>query len=101
MRYTIPVQFKDGATKAIFDGAASPATRRALPTQLHEIARRKIDMILSASSLVDLTKPPGNRLEALRGKRKGQHSIRINDQYRVCFRWRIDGPCDIEIADYH
>jgi len=95
------VQFKDGATLAIFDGANTSAARRALPERLHEIARRKIDLILSVSALADLAKPPSNHLEALKGKRKGQHSIRINDQYRVCFRWSIEGPSDIEITDYH
>ncbi|WP_236789651.1 type II toxin-antitoxin system RelE/ParE family toxin [Amycolatopsis sp. GM8] len=65
------------------------------------IARRKLEMINAAATLTDLTVPPGNRLELLRGDRTGQHSIRINDQYRICFRWTEAGPEDIEICDYH
>jgi len=62
---------------------------------------RKLDQLDAAASLNDLRVPPGNRLEALSGNRKGQHSIRINDQYRVCFVWKGDGAKDVEIADYH
>jgi len=64
------------------------------------IARRKLEMLAAANRLSDLMVPPGNRLEALRGDRKGQHSIRINDQWRICFRWD-EGACDVEIVDYH
>ena len=65
------------------------------------IARRKLMMLNNASNLADLSVPPNNRLEALRGERKGQHSIRINDQWRICFHWQ-DGDCrDVEIVDYH
>lgn len=64
-------------------------------------ARRKLDMLASATSLKDLRSPPGNRLEALSGDRRGQHSIRINDQWRICFVWSDDGPTDVEIVDYH
>ena len=68
---------------------------------LQRIARRKLELIEAAEVLGDLRTPPGNRLEALRGTRKGQHSIRINDQWRICFRWRADGAHDVEITDYH
>ncbi|MES1158871.1 MAG: type II toxin-antitoxin system RelE/ParE family toxin [Terricaulis silvestris] len=64
-------------------------------------ALRKLDMLDAAQLLADLRVPPGNRLEALAGDRKGQHSIRINDQFRVCFRWTDDGPENVEIVDYH
>ncbi|GHF61576.1 proteic killer suppression protein [Amycolatopsis bartoniae] len=64
-------------------------------------AQRKLEMVNAAAILTDLAAPPGNRLEALRGDRAGQHSIRINDQYRVCFRWTDAGPEDVEICDYH
>jgi toxin HigB-1 len=65
------------------------------------VARRKLDMVDYATRLLDLASPRGNRLEALRGDRKGQHSIRINDQWRVCFRWTKAGPENVKIADYH
>jgi toxin HigB-1 len=66
-----------------------------------KVARRKLDMVDYATVLDDLRVPPGNRLEALKGDRKGQHSIRINDQWRVCFRWTDAGPAAVEIVDYH
>ena len=65
------------------------------------VAARKLAMLDAAHTLELLRSPPGNRLEALRGDRKGQHSIRINDQFRICFRWADDGPTDVEIVDYH
>ena len=65
------------------------------------VARRKLNMLDNATSLNDLAVLPGNRLEALRGKRSGQHSIRINDQYRVCFEWRSGDAHNVEIVDYH
>jgi len=68
---------------------------------LWRVARRKLDQINQAVRLADLAAPPANRLEALRGDRRGQHSIRINDQYRVCFRWTQRGAEDVEITDYH
>lgn len=64
-------------------------------------ARRKLSYLDAARDLADLRAPPGNRLEALRGDRAGQHSIRINDQWRLCFVWSADGPRDVEIVDYH
>ncbi len=65
------------------------------------VAQRKLEMLDAAAELRDLASPPGNRLEALAGRRKGQHSIRINDQWRVCFRWTATGPENVEIVDYH
>lgn len=65
------------------------------------VAERKLTMLETAADLKDLLAPPGNRLEKLKGNRTGQHSIRINDQWRICFRWMADGPHDVEITDYH
>ena len=64
-------------------------------------ARRKLDMLQMARDLSDLRAPPANRLEALGGDRRGQHSIRINDQWRICFVWTKEGPADVEVVDYH
>ena len=64
-------------------------------------ARRKLEMLAAARALDDLKVPPGNRLEALKGNRRGQHSIRINDQWRLCFRWEDGDAYDVEIVDYH
>ncbi len=74
---------------------------RGFPTDLVRSAQRKLVMIDSALELRDLLSPPGNRLEPLKGNRKGQHSIRINDQWRICFVWKDDGAHDVEITDYH
>ena len=68
---------------------------------IERVARRKLLQLHAATELATLRVPPGNRLEALRGDRQGQHSIRINDQWRVCFRWASDGAYDVEIVDYH
>ena len=68
---------------------------------IEAVALRKLDMLDAAVKLSDLRSPPGNRLEALKGDRKGQHSIRINRQWRICFRWTANGPEDVEIVDYH
>jgi proteic killer suppression protein len=68
---------------------------------IESVARRKLDMLEAAHALQDLRVPPGNRLEALKGERKGQHSIRINDQWRVCFVWTDGGAEQVEIVDYH
>ena len=67
---------------------------------IERVARRKLEMLVAASRLDDLKVPPGNRLEPLKGDRKGQYSIRINDQWRICFRWD-EGAKDVEIVDYH
>jgi len=68
---------------------------------IKNVAERKLILLQAAETLVDLKSPTGNRLEALKGDRTGQHSIRINQQWRVCFRWTDDGPEDVEIVDYH
>jgi proteic killer suppression protein len=72
-----------------------------LPPAIQIVARRKLRMLNSARCLDDLRIPSANRLEALKGERKGQYSIRINEQWRLCFRWTEAGPADVEIADYH
>jgi proteic killer suppression protein len=88
--------FKDRDTKELFEGSSN---RRWASIQA--VARRKLDQLEATSNLNDLRIPPGNRLEALKRDRAGQHSIRINDQYRICFVWKADGAHDVEIADYH
>jgi toxin HigB-1 len=93
--------FKNNSTEDIFNGRNSTEARRCLPRDLWSIAFRKLDLLDAAVSLIDLRVPPGNRLEALRAERVGQHSIRINDQYRICFRWTEAGPEEVEIVDYH
>jgi toxin HigB-1 len=93
--------FRDRGTEDIFNGVASRPARRACPQSLWRIAARKLDLLDSAGNLEDLKVPPGNRLEALSGDRKGQYSIRINEQYRICFRWTPSGPDDVEVTDYH
>ena len=93
--------FADKATEDIFNGVNSTAARRLLPRELCRVAYRKLDQIDSATTLDDLRVPPGNRLEALKGERSGQHSIRINDQYRICFEWTLNGASGVEIVDYH
>ena len=70
-------------------------------TDIKSVAERKLAALDAASELRDLRSPPGNRLESLRGDRAGQHSIRINDQWRLCFVWTVNGPENVEIADYH
>lgn len=88
--------FASRATEELFEGKV-PKRFRSSQAQ----AERKLQMLDSAKDLNDLRVLPGNRLEKLSGDRRGQHSIRINDQWRVCFRWRDDGPWDVEIVDYH
>lgn len=89
--------FRDRATEAVFRGERA----REFSTQIAKAARRKLLMLHYAARLDDLRMPPANRLEALKGNRAGQHSIRINDQYRLCFRWTPLGPEQVEITDYH
>ncbi len=93
--------FAGGGTEDVFNGVNSAAARKSCPQSLWGIARRKLDQLDSAEQLADLRVPPGNRLEGLRGDRAGQYSIRVNDQYRLCFRWSAEGPEDVEIVDYH
>ncbi len=89
--------FADKRTAAIFAGYVV----RGLPAQIQKRARAKIIAIDAASQLDDPRIPPGNRLEALRGDRKGLHSVRVNDQWRICFAWRDGEAWDVEIDDYH
>lgn len=83
-------------TEALFQSRAVPRFK-----SIERVARRKLLQLHAATELASLRIPPGNQLEALKGDRKGQHSIRINDQWRVCFVWRSDGPHQVEIVDYH
>jgi len=89
--------FSDKEAETVWEGVQS----RRLPADIQNAARRKLRMLNNASTLDDLRIPPANRLEALKGNRKGQHSIRINDQWRVCFRWHKGDAHDVEILDYH
>jgi len=95
------VEFSGRGTEDIFNGVQSKAARAILPVSLHELARRKLDQLDFAPSIADLNYPPGNKLEILKGNRKGQHSIRINVQYRICFRWADGRKEAVEIVDYH
>lgn len=88
--------FKCSDTEALYQ-----RHRVARFANIQAVARRKLDQLASASELRDLASPPGNRLEALKRDRLGQYSIRINDQWRVCFVWTAQGPKDVEIVDYH
>lgn len=90
--------FRGRFAEAILRERTAP---KGFPSDLVNAARRKLIMINSAMRLSDLSSPPGNRLEALKGDLTGRHSIRINDQWRVIFRWTGNGPEDVEIVDYH
>jgi proteic killer suppression protein len=89
--------FKCKETEKIFNGNFSSR----LPQAIQRLAARKLDYLDSAGELDDLRSPPGNRLESLKDDRAGQHSIRINDQWRICFVWRDNNVYDVEIVDYH
>lgn len=93
--------FRNKGTEEIFNGRSTKAARKICPQGLWNIAFRKLDRLDSVLALDELRVPPGNRLEALSGDRKWQYSIRINDQFRVCFVWTENGPVDVEIVDYH
>jgi proteic killer suppression protein len=95
------VSFKDHGTEDIFNGRNTKDARKTCPRSLWRIAARKLDQLDSAQSVDELKIPPGNRLETLKGDRKGQWSIRINEQYRICFRWTDTGPEEVEVTDYH
>lgn len=95
------VSFAEAGTEDVFHGRGSKAARRVCPVNLRTIARRKLDQLNAAVSLASLRVPPGNRLEALKGDRAGQFSIRLNDQFRICFVWTEAGPADVAITDYH
>ncbi len=89
--------FKDRETQGIWEGRRS----RRLPGNIQAVARRKLRMLNNAKALDDLRVPPANRLEVLKGRRKGQYSIRINDQWRICFVWSRGDASNVEIVDYH
>jgi len=95
------ISFADQATSDIFNGVDSKLARKRLPMELWKSTSRKLDQIDSVIMLDELKVPPGNRLEKLRGNREDQMSIRINDQYRICFRWSEAGAVNVEITDYH
>ena len=88
--------FRSADTRALFETGKSKRFG-----SITSVATRKLTQLHAATTLEFLKSPPGNYLEALKGDRKGQHSIRINDQWRICFRWTTTGPQDVEIADYH
>ena len=90
--------FRTRDADAIFNGR-SPG--KGFPTNLIRVTRRKLEMLQAAVVLKDLEVPPGNHLESLHGDRAGQHSIRVNDQFRLCFVWTDAGPRDVEFTDYH
>ena len=93
--------FKSAGTEDIFDGVASQIARRCCPQSIWSVARRKLDQINRVRSINELKVPPGNRLERLKGDRQNQYSIRINQQYRLCFTWEEGHAYEIEITDYH
>ena len=89
--------FKDGETEQVYGRQLS----RRLPNDIQQVALRKLRMLNNATTIIDLRIPPANHLEKLGGSRTGQHSIRINDQWRICFIWRGGDAYDVEITDYH
>lgn len=95
------VSFADKGTEDVFDGRITKAARKSCPSDLLRVARRKLDLLNQAAALGDLRAPPSNHLEKLKSGLGGRYSIRINDQWRVCFRWTESGAEDVEIVDYH
>jgi proteic killer suppression protein len=95
------MEFASRGTHDLFNGIASRAARSILPAALKQRALDKLTLLDATTTLEQLRVPPGNRLEILRGDRAGQCSIRINDRYRICFRWTAAGSIDVEIVDYH
>lgn len=95
--HTMIRSFADAETEALYNSLPI----RRLPPEIRRTARRKLLILNEARILTDLRAPPGNRLEALAGDRKGQHSIRINDPWRICFRWHNNDASDVESIDYH
>jgi len=93
--------FKDKLTEKINGGETSKQTQKLLPVELHQKAQIKLAAIGAATSLNDLMELRGNRFESLKGDRKGQFSVRINDQFRICFEWRNNNAYSVEITDYH
>ena len=93
--------FKNKGTEDIFDGTASRAAQKCCPQSIWSVAQRKLDQINRVREVSELKVPPGNRLERLKGDRKDQYSIRINQQYRICFYWEEGHAYEVEITDYH
>jgi len=92
--------FGDRATEDLYHGRKSKSARR-LPADIVSVTLRKLDMINAAEAVQDLAKPPGNRLEALRGDLRGYHSVRVNDQWRIVFRWAAGEAHGVRVTDYH
>lgn len=92
--------FGDRASEALFHGRSGKPAKR-IPTGIRVVAMRKLDMLAAANELRDSRAPPGNRLEALKGELKGKHSIRVNDQRRIVFRWEAGDAHEVSIVDYH
>lgn len=101
LQFYMIVSFKDVATEDIFNGLNSKQALKRLPNTLWKIAARKLDLLDSVVLLDELKVPPGNHLEKLSGNKDGEYSIRINQQYRICFIWTENGPDNVEIIDYH
>ena len=95
------VSFYNKGAEDIYNRKNTKEARQTCPKYLWKIVQRKLDQLNAVITLNSLRMPPGNQIEALKGKRSGQHSIRINDQYRICFVWIEDGPDRVEITDYH
>ena len=95
------VSFKNHGTEDIYNGKNTKNARKICPKSLWKVAVRKLDQLDSVLHLDEMKVPPGNRFESLPGDRKREFSIRINEQYRICFKWSESGPCDVEITDYH
>lgn len=95
------LSFKNRETEDVNYGRASKEALRILPKELHRRAQIKLARLGAVTSIQDLREIRGNRFEALKGDRKGQYSIRINDQYRICFRWKNENALEVEIVDYH
>jgi len=93
--------FRDRGTTDVFLGIDSHEARRCRPSPLWPVARRKLDQINRVLDVGELAHPPGNRLERLRGERRGQYSVRINQRFRICFRWEEGHAYQVEITDYH
>lgn len=94
------VSFGDRSTEALFHGERLRRAR-SIPAELRRVVLRKLDMLNAAVKIADLRAPPGNRLEALRGDLAGLHSVRVNDQWRIVFRWTDAGPAEVRVMDYH
>lgn len=93
--------FKNQATEDIFNGRVTKFSLKLCPKQFWKIATQKFDQLDSVIRIDELRIPPGNHLESLHGDRKGEYSLRINAQYRICFKWSQEGPYDVENTDYH